>query len=109
MRLVGLLVLVGLLMMNTGCSTFDEKELYGAWQNELLYMKFNEDKTLELKMGGDEVIKGKYTVFGNTLELINEKGTVVINPTVVKIENDSLYINMMRTGSDNIKVLAKVE
>jgi hypothetical protein len=109
MRLLGLLTLVGLLMMNTGCSTFDEKELYGAWQNELLYMKFNEDKTLELKMGGDEVIKGKYTIFGNTLELINEKGTVVINPTVVKIENDSLYINMMRTGSDNIKVLAKVE
>ena len=109
MRLLGLLALVGLLMMNTGCSTFDEKELYGAWQNELLYMKFNEDKTLELKMGGDEVIKGKYTIFGNTLELINAEGTVVINPTVVKIENDSLYINMMRTGSDNIKVLARIE
>lgn len=109
MRFVGLLALLSLLMMNTSCSTFDEKELYGAWQNELLYMKFNEDKTLELKMGGDEVIQGKYTVFGNTLELINEKGTVVINPTVVKIENDSLHINMMRTGSDNVKVLARVK
>ncbi len=109
MRWFALIALLGLLMINTACSTFDEKELHGAWQNELLYMKFNENRSLELKMGGDDVIKGKFTVFGNTLELINAEGTVVLNPTVVKIQNDSLYINMMRTGSDNIKVLAKVK
>lgn len=97
------------LFLVTACSSFEKEQLMGSWQNELIFVKFNPDETMELKLGGDNVQKGSYHIFGNTIELINAEGKVSLNMSVVKIENDSLYINMMKTGSDNIKALARVK
>lgn len=109
MRLISLLALLTLLMVNTGCSTFEEKELYGSWENEKLSFTFNEDKTMEMKMGARGLVKGSYSIFGNTLEIVNDKGKVEFsNLSVVKIENDSLYLNMMKTGSDNVEIFVRV-
>jgi len=96
-------------LLVTACSSFEKEQLIGSWQNELIFVKFEANDSMQLKLGGDDVQKGTYHIFGNTIELINPEGKVSLNMSVVKIENDSLYINMMKTGSDNIKALARVK
>lgn len=82
----------------SACSNYETKDLYGTWNSPEVGFVFNEDKTMDVRIGA-MTDKGRYRPFGNTLELVNSENKVLTRVTIKSLKNDSLVIDMPNIGS----------
>lgn len=81
------------------------EELYGTWTSNDIEFTFNEDKTMNCRLGALNE-KGRYRPFGNTLEIINTEEKVLTRVTIKSLKNDSLIIDLPNFSS-NIYTLVR--
>jgi hypothetical protein len=113
---IGLILCLILLL---GCTSQLEKELFGEWQlvqwlNEStgnqregeVRFKFSEDKRYMAELNGIQE-KGEYWVEFQNLHTV-EDGKVEKKVKILKLENDTLVLEMNRMGTLEKMVLVKI-
>jgi hypothetical protein len=90
----------------SSCSNFEMKDLYGSWTSENFDFTFNEDKTINYRMG-QIADKGTYRPLGNAIEVVSSQNLVVTRITVKSLENDTLTIDLPLNGASRVFKLTR--
>ena len=94
------------LIFFTACNNYKIEDLYGTWVFENIELRFNKDKTMERRVGAEE-IKGRYNTFGNSLELIGPDNKVIGSVAIKSLKNDTLVLDLIQFKSTAITFTRK--
>ncbi len=94
------------LILFTACNNYKIEDLYGTWVFDNIELRFNKDKTMERRVGAEE-IKGRYNTFGNSLELIGPDNKVIGSVAIKSLKNDTLVLDLIQFKSTAITFTRK--
>lgn len=90
----------------SACNNYKIEDLYGTWVFDNIELTFNKDKTMERRIGAEE-IKGRYNTFGNSLELIGPDNKVIGSVAIKSLINDTLILDLIHFKSTPITFTRK--
>lgn len=99
-----LFFLFTLLFIFSSCKNYNESELLGLWQNENMSLFLEKDKSMYLRMGA-YTITGRYRLFSNMMEIIDDQDKVVGRLSIVRLRKDSLDIDLQIGRAKNMTLL----